>query len=114
MYPDCQSLRNRKFVRRIERPGMSSAIWRPCRAHGQQIADPIFYFGVHWHIDKVFDDFKQLQSEQTLHAGNAGMLAELRAIPTKDRGLPRQFTAEQLQRRQRDIENSARLNPRQP
>ena len=25
------------------------------------IDDPIFYFGVHWHIDKVFDAYKQLQ-----------------------------------------------------
>ena len=78
------------------------------------IADPIFYFGVHWHIDKVFDDFKKLQAEQTLHSGNVGLLAELRAVPTKDRALPRKFTPEQLQRRQRDIENSARLNPLQP
>ena len=24
------------------------------------IDDPIFYFGVHWHIDKVFDAYKNL------------------------------------------------------
>lgn len=76
------------------------------------IADPIFYFGVHWQIDRVFDDFKQLQADQAQHSGNERVLSVLRAIPTKRRDLPAKFTQEQLERRQRDIENSARLNPR--
>lgn len=30
------------------------------------IADPIFYWGVHWHIDRVYDDFKLIQQEKQL------------------------------------------------
>lgn len=30
------------------------------------IADPIFYFGIHWYIDLVFDEFKLIEKERQL------------------------------------------------
>lgn len=48
------------------------------------IDDPIFYFGVHWHIDKVYDAYKNLPHVFTLDA-----TAEERTLPTE-------FTNEQI------------------
>jgi hypothetical protein len=49
------------------------------------IDDPIFYFGVHWHIDKVFDVYKNLPHFFALEATK-----EKRVLPTS-------FTTEQIE-----------------
>jgi hypothetical protein len=51
------------------------------------IADPIFYFGVHWHIDRVFDEYKALQSE--------GLIQPLGGLESAPIALPQQFTPAQ-------------------
>lgn len=53
------------------------------------IADPIFYFGVHWWVDKVFDDFKRVKGAPGLLGGGQGVMADdkVRVMP------PREFTA---------------------
>ena len=65
------------------------------------IADPIFYFGVHWHIDKVYTAFKALQAQQPhLHPADAEELGDHppRVGGTEGPAATRPFTAaEQLQ-----------------
>jgi hypothetical protein len=46
------------------------------------IDDPVFYFGVHWHIDKVFDTYKLLQQQKL--------------VSPKKRNVPVAFTTEEL------------------
>jgi len=66
------------------------------------IADPIFYLGVHWHVDKVFDEYKRIL---------AGPLAEPLAEGTAAGGAPyvTPFTEEQKRRRESDIAISRQL-----
>jgi hypothetical protein len=73
------------------------------------IADPIFYFGVHWQIDKVFDDYKRIQAAWGLHGFNVAALRTLGAVPTPKVKVARKFTAEQRARREEDIATSRRF-----
>lgn len=59
------------------------------------IADPIFYFGVHWHVDRVFDEYKALQSERSDRSLNRERLFEMNALESEDIQLPAEFTSEQ-------------------
>jgi hypothetical protein len=47
------------------------------------IDDPVFYFGVHWHIDEVFDQYKTLPDRFV-------------AFEKKKRALPANFTTEEI------------------
>lgn len=40
------------------------------------IADPIFYLGVHWHVDRVFDEFKLIEQERQVHALDFEVMTE--------------------------------------
>jgi hypothetical protein len=57
------------------------------------IDDPVFYFGVHWHIDKVFDDYKSLPRPFTVDS-----VIKKRELPTSftERQLEQLKTAEEL------------------
>lgn len=59
------------------------------------IADPIFYFGVHWHIDRVFDDYKSLQAERVIRPLDRARLMELHALESIDRVVRDAFTSEE-------------------
>jgi hypothetical protein len=74
------------------------------------IADPVFYFGVHWQVDKVFDEYKRIQAEWSLHGFNPTALRALGALPTQKAKVPKKFSAAQRARREEDIATSRRLN----
>lgn len=59
------------------------------------IADPIFYFGVHWHIDRVFDDYKSIQSERGIRSMDRARLSELHVLGSEQIDIPHEFTKEQ-------------------
>lgn len=58
------------------------------------IADPIFYWGVHWHIDTVFDDFKRLQEERLLIADGRFAAAPSPLRGVEERPIPDRFSDE--------------------
>lgn len=72
------------------------------------IADPIFYFGVHWHIDRVFDDYKSLQAQRNIRFLDRSRLFELHAIETEQIDIPEKFTKEQ-QKWAEDQENISKM-----
>lgn len=59
------------------------------------IADPIFYFGVHWLIDRVYDDYKSLHSERSIRALDRTRLIELHALESDDLEVEDEFTDDQ-------------------
>ena len=73
------------------------------------IADPIFYFGVHWYIDRVFDEFKLIQAERNIRTFDLVALRAANAIASERIRVPKQFTAEQLAAREEDINISRSL-----
>lgn len=61
------------------------------------IADPIFYFGVHWHIDRVFDEYKLILAERDIRPLDRRALMRSNAIPTEAVQVPNEFTPQQVQ-----------------
>ncbi len=61
------------------------------------IADPIFYFGVHWHIDRVFDEYKLILAERDIRPLDRRALMRSNAISTEAIQVPDEFTPEQVQ-----------------
>jgi hypothetical protein len=59
------------------------------------IADPIFYFGVHWLIDRVYDDYKSLKSERSIRALDTARLIELNALGAEGLEVEADFTSEE-------------------
>lgn len=59
--------------------------------------DPIFYFGVHWHIDLVFDDFKRILALRDLQPLEPGGVPDPQLTPTPGLAAPAQFSPEQRQ-----------------
>ncbi|MFZ4702915.1 MAG: tyrosinase family protein, partial [Candidatus Methylumidiphilus sp.] len=59
------------------------------------IADPIFYFGVHWHIDRIFDEYKTIQHQLNIHALDRDRLLDLQVLGTEIPEIPSEFTDEQ-------------------
>jgi hypothetical protein len=74
------------------------------------IADPIFYFGVHWYIDRVFDDYKAIQAEREIRPLDRIRLSELHALESEAIRLPQEFTAEQQAWAESQVEISKRLH----
>jgi hypothetical protein len=61
------------------------------------IADPIFYFGVHWHIDRVFDEYKLILAERDIRPLDRRALMRSNALSTEAIQVPDEFTLEQVQ-----------------
>jgi hypothetical protein len=74
------------------------------------IADPIFYFGVHWHIDRVYDDYKSIQAERSIRPLDHARLFELHALESEGITLPPEFTDEQKAWAEAQVEISKRLH----
>lgn len=70
------------------------------------IADPIFYFGVHWHIDKVFDEFKLILAERAAQPAPPP-ITDVTAHVEPPAVIP--LTAAEQQQRAEDIALSHRL-----
>jgi hypothetical protein len=68
------------------------AIGGAMRSTWTAIADPIFYFGVHWYIDRVFDEYKLLQAERSIRALDRATLAVTDTLPSAKIKLAKQFT----------------------
>lgn len=47
------------------------------------IADPIFYWGVHWHVDRVYDEFKIIEASRSVHSLDLEALTEKGLNPTR-------------------------------
>lgn len=75
------------------------------------IADPIFYFGVHWAIDAIFDEYKLIHSERSIFRLDVESLRERNSLGSEELHVPEEFTPEQQSRRVRDIEISRMVNP---
>lgn len=71
------------------------------------IADPIFYFGVHWYIDLVFDEFKAMTAQR---GGAPFDVSGVRGGEAATRSVPESFTTGQQRRREQDIQTSQSLN----
>ncbi|MGE0451342.1 MAG: tyrosinase family protein [Vicinamibacterales bacterium] len=74
------------------------------------IADPIFYFGVHWHVDRVFDDYKLLQADRQIRSLDRDRLAERGALESTTIDLPAEFTDDQQAWAEAQQEISRRLH----
>jgi hypothetical protein len=74
------------------------------------IADPIFYFGVHRHLDKVFDEYKLILAEREIRALDPAALETAGALESEGLEPPSDFTQEEKAQRERDIEVSRSLN----
>jgi hypothetical protein len=74
------------------------------------IADPIFYFGVHWHIDRVFDDYKALEAQRRIRSLDRGRLEELHALETERREVAAEFSPTQKAWAERQVEISRKLH----
>jgi Common central domain of tyrosinase len=74
------------------------------------IADPIFYLGVHWHLDKVFDEYKLIQAEQRIRPLDRFSLHATKSLESTDLEPSRELTPEELERREADIQLSGLLN----
>jgi hypothetical protein len=59
------------------------------------IADPIFYFGIHWHIDRIFDEYKIIQEQQRIHALDRDKLLELKVFKPEIPEVQLEFTDQQ-------------------
>jgi hypothetical protein len=79
------------------------AIGGAMRSTWTAIADPIFYFGVHWHIEKVFDEYQLIQAERAIRGLDRVALRLSGALPSAKVRAPKKFTDEQLVARERDI-----------
>ena len=88
-----------------------AAIGGAMRSTWTAIADPVFYFGVHRHVDAVFDEFKIILVERALHRLDPPALARA-AVEAADVPTPAAFTAEQQAARATDIALSAALRRR--
>ncbi len=56
------------------------------------IADPIFYLGVHWHVDRIFDDFKLIEAERSIRATDFEILREKALLSGAASRMSREFT----------------------
>ncbi|MFO1095868.1 MAG: tyrosinase family protein [Planctomycetaceae bacterium] len=74
------------------------------------IADPIFYFGVHWNVDRVFDEYKRIQAEWSQHGFDSVALRAAGILPTQKVKIAKKFTKEVLAQRQHDIALSRQLS----
>jgi hypothetical protein len=73
------------------------------------IADPIFYWGVHWHVDKVFDEYKIIQAENRIRRLDRNALLKSRAVPDETLPLLEDLSEGELRLREADIELSRAL-----
>lgn len=62
------------------------------------IADPIFYLGVHWHVDRVFDEFKLIEQERQLHSFDFEIMSEKALDPRTLTRNAREFTEQEKSR----------------
>jgi hypothetical protein len=60
--------------------------------HATAIADPIFYFGVHWHIDRVFDEYKLILAERDIRPLDRRALMRSNELSTEAIQVPDEFT----------------------
>lgn len=74
------------------------------------IADPIFYFGVHWHIDKVFDEYRQIQSARDLLRLDEDALRAANVFETEDLPQTEEFTPDEREQREKHIASSVSFN----
>jgi len=60
------------------------------------IADPIFYLGVHWHIDRIFDEFKLIEAERDVRAMDPAILNKKDLLSGVENRSVRKFTNEEI------------------
>lgn len=73
------------------------------------IADPIFYWGVHWHVDKVFDEYKLIQAERRIRPLDRMTLVKSRALVDETLPLVEALSESELRMREEDIALSRAL-----
>ena len=78
------------------------------------IDDPIFYFGVHWHIDKVFDQFKAIVADRAHGATPEGVAGADKAVrpmvfPSEEITVANEFTPEQRSALERGVRAGEKL-----
>ncbi len=60
------------------------------------IADPVFYFGVHWHVDAVIDEFKLILAERAIRGFDLHALTTMaQPTPALRRAVAASFTPKQ-------------------
>jgi Common central domain of tyrosinase len=74
------------------------------------IADPIFYWGVHWYVDRIFDEYKSIQAEREIRPFDRSRLSELHALESERIEVPEEFSPEQKAWLERQIQLSQQLN----
>ena len=73
------------------------------------IADPIFYFGVHWAIDRVYDDFKTILAGRAAHPRGLNHFLEIHALREGAVKSQKEFMSKEKAAREADIALSQRL-----
>jgi hypothetical protein len=79
------------------------------------IADPIFYWGVHWFIDRIYDEYKILQKQREIRTFDTRVLQDINALESRVKRPSKAFTGEQksaIQRFERASEVLHRLDRR--
>ena len=74
------------------------------------IADPIFYFGVHWQIDQIYDDYRMLRIERDIRTLDSSTLQKADALESEGIEVPEDFTPEQKEWAADQVEISKRLH----
>lgn len=74
------------------------------------IADPIFYLGVHWFVDRIFDAYKLIEAERSIRALDAEMLRERGFATSKEQRVPRDHTAREKEQIEKFRKASELLN----
>lgn len=74
------------------------------------IADPIFYFGVHWHIDRVYDLFKTIETQRNLFRLDGVMRRAMRVEPSVEASRHRARSPQQVERMKALLEASRKFH----
>ena len=74
------------------------------------IADPIFYFGVHWHIDRVYDRFKVIETQRNLFRLDGVMRRAMRVEPSVEAHRRRARSPQQVTQMRSLIEASRKFH----
>lgn len=74
------------------------------------IADPIFYFGVHWYVDRIYDEYKLIKTERIVRPLDRALLSERNILETEKRDLAPNFSDDEKEILDKWLEDSQKLN----
>lgn len=74
------------------------------------IADPIFYFGIHWYVDRIYDEYKLIQAERVVRPLDRQILRGRDVLETEERGLSSEFSLDEKEIIRKWLDDSQQFN----